>query len=143
MGPVQRSVIYSTLACAVFAAGAPVMAAEEPMICAVTETNACSKGEQCARTGASDVNLPMLMKISPGAKEILSLAEDGTRRVSKIKHSAADVDNRFVVYQGVEQGGAWSVVVDTKSGAMTVSIAAGDTDAYVLYGACSRSILKP
>lgn len=143
MGLVQRSVLHSTLIGAVFAVSTAVMAAEDPMMCAVNETNACTKGQKCTRGGAGDINMPLLMKISPEGKEIVSLAEDGTRRVSKIRNSATDVDNRFVVYQGVEQGGAWSVVVDTKNGAMTVSIAAGDTDAYVLYGACSRSILKP
>jgi hypothetical protein len=119
------------------------MAADEPMICAVTQANSCTKGEACTQGAASDVNLPLFLKISPAGKEILSLAEDGQRRVSRIKHSATDVDNRFVVYQGVEQGGAWSVVVNTSSGAMTISLAAGDTDAYIMYGACSRSLLKP
>lgn len=143
MGLKQRSGLYSTLTFAMFAASAVVMAAEDPMMCAVNETNACAKGETCTQGAAGDINMPLLMKISPGDREIVSMAEDGTRRVSKIRNSAKDVDNRFVVYQGVEQGGAWSVVVDTQSGAMTVSIASGDTDAYVLYGACSRSILKP
>lgn len=143
MGKLPGKFARAALAGALFAAGGVALAAEDPMICAVNETNACTKGENCARGGAGDVNMPFLMKISPREKEILSLAEDGTRRVSTIRNSATDVDNRFVVYQGVEQGGAWSVVVDTTSGAMTVSIASGDANAYVLYGACSRSILKP
>ena len=143
MGIYQRLVGYLFSMSAVLGVSAGVMAADDPMICAVTQAMVCTKGEECTQGTASDINMPLFLKINPGENEILSLKEDGQRRVSKIKNSAKDVDNRFVIYQGVEQGGAWSVVVDASSGAMTVSVAAGENEAYVVYGACSQSLLKP
>lgn len=63
--------------------------------------------------------------------------------MSTIKHTAKDVEGQFLIYQGVEQGGAWSAVVNTNTGSLTVTSAAGEQDAFVVYGACSSALLKP
>jgi hypothetical protein len=119
------------------------MAKDEAMICAVTKAVSCHKKSDCIQGTAADINMPLFMKINPKDEEIVSVKESGERRVSTIKHTAKDKDGRFLVYQGVEQGGAWSAVVDTTTGSLTASIAAGENDAYIIYGACSKSLLKP
>lgn len=120
-----------------------VMAKDEAMICAATKAIACHKEEDCIYGSAASINLPLFIKIRPEHNEIVSVRETGERRVSTIKHAAKDVEGRFLIYQGVEQGGAWSAVVNTNTGSLTVTSAAGEHDAFVVYGACSSALLKP
>ena len=120
-----------------------VMAKDEAMICAVTKAIACDKESDCISGPAVSINFPLFIKINPKNHEILSVKETGERRVSVIKQITKDAEGRFLIYQGVEKGGAWSTVVDTHTGSMTVTSAAGERDAFVVYGACSRALLKP
>ena len=123
--------------------GGNAWAADAPMICAVTHAISCQKGGDCQSGSAGDLNMPLFLKIDPGKNEILSKKESGEKKTSIIKQTSRDADNHFVIYQGVEQGGAWSTVVDKTTGSMTISIAAGENDAYIIFGACSTSLLKP
>ncbi len=123
--------------------GSNVWAAEAPMICAVTHAISCQKGGDCQSGTAGDLNMPLFLKINPGKNEIVSKKENGEKKTSIIKQTSTDADNHFVIYQGVEQGGAWSTVIDKTTGSMTISIAAGENDAYIIFGACSASLLKP
>jgi len=123
--------------------GGNVWAAEAPMICAVTQAVACQKGGDCQLGSATDSKMPVLLKINPGKNEIVSKKENGEKKTSVIKQTTNDEAGRFVIYQGVEQGGAWSTVVDKTTGSMTISIAAGENDAFIIYGTCSASLLKP
>ena len=120
----------------------PVMASDDAMICAVTKGVSCFKQSECTEGTATDINMPILMKINPKNNQIISVEEDGKPRISKIKQSSKDIDGRFLIYQGVEEGGAWSAVVDSKTGSMTVALASGENNAYIAYGTCSKSILK-
>ncbi|MCZ6564788.1 MAG: hypothetical protein O6852_01435 [Gammaproteobacteria bacterium] len=123
--------------------GGNAWAAEAPMICAVTHAISCQKGADCQSGSAGDLNMPLFLKINPEKNEIVSKKENGDKKISIIKQTSRDKDNHFVIYQGVEQGGAWSTVIDKTTGSMTISIAAGENDAYIIYGACSASLLKP
>ena len=120
-----------------------VMAKDEAMICAVTKAIVCDKESDCITGSAASINFPLFIKINPKNNEIVSVKETGERRVSVIKQVTKDAEGRFLVYQGVEQGGAWSTVIDTHTGSLTVTSAAGEHDAFVVYGACSSELLKP
>ena len=126
-----------------FLSGGSAWAAEAPMICAVTHAVACQKGGDCQSGSEVASGMPVLLKINPGKNEIVSKKEDGEKKTSVIKQTTNDKAGRFVIYQGVEQGGAWSTVVDKTTGSMTISVAAGENDAFIVYGTCSASLLKP
>ena len=126
-----------------FLTGGNVWAAEAPMICAVTQAVVCQKGEDCQSGSTTASEMPVLLRINPGKNEIVSKKENGEKRTSTIKQTTTDDEGRFVIYQGVEPGGAWSTVVDKTTGSMTISIAAGENDAFIIYGTCSVSLLKP
>ncbi len=117
-------------------------AADDPMICAVTKAIACQKHGDCVTGDASDFDLPALWRVNPEKNEIVSKRENGELRTSIIRLTNRSADKRFVVYQGVEPGGAWSGVIDLTTGNITTSISAGETDAYILYGTCTASLLK-
>ncbi len=123
--------------------GSNVWAAEAPMICAVTQAIACQKGAECQSGSTTASEMPVLLRINPGKNEIVSKKENGEKKTSTIKQTTNDQEGRFVIYQGVEQGGAWSTVVDKTTGSMTIAIAAGENDAIIIYGTCSASLLKP
>jgi hypothetical protein len=138
----NKYLVFIQLTTMFFLSGGSAWAAEAPMICAVTQAVACQKGGDCQSGSATDSNMPVLLKINPGKNEIISRKEDGEKKISTIKQTTNDKAGRFVIYQGVEQGGAWSTVVDKTTGSMTISVAAGENDAYVIYGTCSASLLK-
>ena len=123
--------------------GGTVLAADAPMICAVTQAISCAKENDCISGSANSINMPLFLRINPEKNEIVSMKESRERRISVIKQASTDVENRFLIYQGVEQGGAWSVVVDKTTGSMTATIAAGEQDAFIVYGACSAALLNP
>ena len=139
----NKFLVFIQLTALFFIFGGNAWAAEAPMICAVTQALACQKGGDCQSGSATDSNMPVLLKINPGKNEIVSKKEDGETKTSTIKQTTTDQAGRFVVYQGVEQGGAWSTVIDKTTGSMTISVAAGENDAYVVFGSCSASLLKP
>jgi len=139
----NKFLVFIQLTTLFFISGGSAWAAEAPMICAVTQALACQKGGDCQSGSATDSNMPVLLKINPGKNEIVSKKEDGETKTSTIKQTTTDQAGRFVVYQGVEQGGAWSTVIDKTTGSMTISVAAGENDAYVVFGSCSASLLKP
>jgi len=134
--PIQLCIVLVLL-------GGNALAAESSMICAVTQAISCQKGGDCQSGSAADLDLPLFLKINPGKNEIVTKKEDGETKISMIKLTTKDKDNRFVIYQGVEKGGAWSTVIDKTTGSMTISIAAGENDAITIFGACSASLLKP
>ncbi|RKZ46411.1 MAG: hypothetical protein DRQ58_08670 [Gammaproteobacteria bacterium] len=138
----NKYLVFIQLTALFFISGGSAWAAEAPMICAVTETVACQKGGDCQSGSAADSNMPVLLKINPGKNEIISRKEDGEKKTSTIKQTTNDKAGRFVIYQGVEQGGAWSTVIDKTTGSMTISIAAGENDAVIIFGSCSASLLK-
>jgi len=139
----NKYLVFMQLTTMFFLTGGSVWAAEAPMICAVTQAISCQKAGDCESGNAGDLNVPLFLKINPAKNEIISKKESGEKKISVIKQTTNDADGRFVIYQGVEQGGAWSTVIDKTTGSMTISIAAGENDAYILYGACSISLLKP
>ncbi len=139
----NKLLVLTQLITLFFLSGSNVWAAEAPMICAVTQAISCQKGIDCESGSATDSKMPVLLKINPGKNEIISKKEDGEKKISTIKQTTNDADNRFVIYQGVEQGGAWSAAIDKTTGSMTISVAAGGNDAYIIYGTCSASLLKP
>ena len=139
----NKHLVFTHLITLFFLSGGNAWAAEAPMICAVTQAIACQKGGDCQSGSATDSKMPVLLKINPAKNEIIHKKENGEKKTSIIKQTTTDTDGRFVIYQGVEQGGAWSTVIDKTTGSMTISVAAGENDAFIIYGTCSASLLKP
>ncbi len=139
----NKLLVLTQLITLFFLSGGNAWAVDAPMICAVTQAVACQKGGECQSGSATASKMPVLLKINPGKNEIVSKKENGEKKISTIKQTTNDKDNRFVIYQGVEQGGAWSTVIDKTTGSMTISVAAGENDAFIIYGTCSASLLKP
>ncbi|RKZ46490.1 MAG: hypothetical protein DRQ58_08515, partial [Gammaproteobacteria bacterium] len=133
----NKFLVFIQLTTMFFLSGGSAWAAEAPMICAVTETIACQKGGECLSGSAADSNMPVLLKINPAKNEIITRKEDGEKKTSTIKQTTTDKAGRFVIYQGVEQGGAWSTVIDKTTGSMTISVSAGENDAVIIFGSCS------
>lgn len=139
----NKYLVFIQLTTIFFLTGGSVWAAEAPMICAVTQAIACQKGAECQSGSTTASEMPVLLRINPGKNEIISKKENGEKKTSTIKQTTTDDEGRFVIYQGVEPGGAWSTVVDKTTGSMTISVAAGENDAFIIYGTCSVSLLKP
>ena len=60
----------------------------------------------------------------------MKLSASGRRAKGTRINAAKDVEGQFLIYQGVEQGGAWSAFVNTRTGSLTVTKAAAEQDAF-------------
>ena len=59
---------FLTVFLAVTGFSQPVMASDDAMICAVTKGVSCFKQSECTEGTATDINMPILMKINPKNK---------------------------------------------------------------------------
>jgi hypothetical protein len=108
----------------------------EPAICAVEQVVSCAPFEPCARTLPGAVNLPVLMRVQPGDKTVVSRLDDGTERRSDAHTVVATAD--VVTVQGVDDGEPWALWIDRALHAHRGR--AGE--AFSAFGICSAELLK-
>jgi hypothetical protein len=85
------------------------------------------------------VNLPVLMRVQPGDKTVISRLDDGTERRSDAHTVVATAD--AVTVQGVDDGEPWALWIDRTTGRFTLT-AAGPEEAFSAFGICSTELLK-
>lgn len=99
------------------------------LICATTEANVCDPGFACDRARPADVGAPKFLTIDFAKKTIA-----GPLRTTPIV--SMNTSQEQILMQGTELGLAWTVVLDTTSGEITMMLANRD-DAFVLFGDCT------
>lgn len=106
----------------------------KPLICAVIETFECGPGVECQRGTAEGIGIPQFLKISFNEKTISSTPGSGKVRTTKIK-KVKSIDGKLIL-QGVQNGKAWSMVINEETGKVTLT--ASDAQAgFVVFGACT------
>ncbi len=103
------------------------------LICSSIDTVECSGDGSCFQGRAEDINLPQFFRLHFDEMVVRRKTPEGNERSSKIdtlRHDAGEL-----ILQGVEEGLAWSMVIDEDVGRMTLSAASDDT-AFVIFGAC-------
>ena len=115
-----------------------VMAAEtldgsSNLICATIEAIGCRDG-LCSYGLAKNFELPEFMFVDFNNNTVRQTEQSGGIETSPIDQFKKSEGN--LVLQGIENGHGWSMVINSKSGAMTVAIA-GDEIIYSVLGACT------
>ncbi len=106
----------------------------EPLICAVIEDHACSPGEKCVSGTAESINLPQFLRINFGERIITGDAGDGKVRSTAINHMVR-VSGKFIL-QGIQDDKAWSMVITTTTGKMTLAVA-DEGVGFAVFGICT------
>ena len=104
------------------------------LICAVIDAIECQADGSCFQGRASDINLPQFFYLQFDEMVVKRKTPDGEERNSKIdslRHDAGEL-----IIQGVEEGLAWSLLLDEEVGRMTLT-ASKDDLGYVIFGACT------
>ncbi len=125
--------------CALLAMGKPVFALPNEFICAAAETIACAQDEPCVRGSANSVNLPLIWRVALKDKSVVSIREGGEQRTSDILKTI-EVEDALVLY-GFDQSAAWTAIISTSDGKMTMTSSTYDAG-YIVHGGCSSKILK-
>ena len=141
MSNCERKIRYALALTASVASGVATAYAQdlEPAICAVEQVIACVPFEACERTLPGAVNLPVLMRIEPGEKIIVSRREDGSERRSEA-HTVSSAEDRITI-QGIDGGEPWGMWVDRVTGRFTLATA-GPGEAFSAFGVCTARLLK-
>ena len=101
----------------------------KPLLCATIEGHACDPGAACERALPADLGAPRFLSID-FTKKIISGPIRATPIVSMNKSQSQ------ILLQGTELGYAWTVVLDTDDGEITLTLA-NRHDALVLFGDCT------
>lgn len=113
-------------------------AAPDQAICAVQQAIACSPTEICDRSLPAAVNLPVLLRVDLEDGVVVSRQQSGAERTSQIGVQSGDDAHHIV--QGMDEGTAWSMVIDLETGQFTIASAHADVG-YTAFGVCSASLL--
>lgn len=103
------------------------------LICATIEAIGC-RGGLCSYGLAKNFELPEFMFVDFNNNTVRQTEQSGGIETSPIDQFKKSEGN--LVLQGIENGHGWSMVINSKSGAMTVAIA-GDEIIYSVLGACT------
>ncbi len=103
------------------------------LICATIEAIGCRDG-LCSYGLAKNFELPEFMFVDFNSNTVRQTEQSGGIETSPIDQFKKSEGN--LVLQGIENGHGWSMIINSKSGAMTVAIA-GDEIIYSVLGACT------
>jgi len=103
----------------------------KPLLCATIDVHFCDVGEVCYRTLPALLGAPQFMHINFAKKAII-----GPHRTAEIRFM--EPSEGQLLLQGTELGYAWSVALDTKTGAMSTTLVNRE-DVFVLFGTCTPS----
>lgn len=103
-------------------------------VCAPAQVNICYEDGSCISAMPWDVNVPRFLEIDLKQKSIATTEASGENRVSPIQSISEDDDAVFL--QGVENGRAFSFVINKLSGFMSVAVAR-DYLTVTGFGACT------
>jgi hypothetical protein len=100
-----------------------------PLICAPVSAMDCVRGDECLAGLPEDIGAPAFMRLDFVKKTVA-----GTRVASPML--LLEKTEAQLLLQGREADYGWTIALDSKSGAMTVTLA-NQEGAFVLFGSCT------
>ena len=114
-----------TVALVLLAAFASVLADDltgvKKFVCAPAQVNICYEDGSCISAMPWDVDVPRFLEIDLKQKSVATTEASGENRVTPIQSMSEDDDAIYL--QGVENGRAFSFVINKSSGFMSVAVA--------------------
>ena len=136
----MRRLTWTTLALAgVFAFGparADNLTGIDRFICSTGAVSACCDDGQCASGTAAELGVPQFMEFDVVQKRINTTKTSGLNRSSTIDNLKRA--NGQIVMQGIDNGRAYSFVVDEKSGELSAAVAINEAGCNITgFGWCT------
>jgi hypothetical protein len=110
--------------CALGQAKADDLTGVDRFICSTGPVSACCDSGECATGQAAELGVPQFLEFDVKQKRISSTKASGLNRTTPI--DTVKRENGNLVMQGVENGRAFSFVVDEKDGTLSAAVAVVD-----------------
>jgi hypothetical protein len=108
----------------------------DKFICAAAQVQICLEADTCYESSAWELDMPEFVVIDLKKKNVSTTKSSGLNRSTPF--SSVSKDDGRIYLQGVEQGRAFSFVIDEATGRMTVAVAR-DGVAVNVFGACTAT----
>ncbi len=108
------------------------------MLCAVSQVQICIENDTCYSALPAELNVPDFVIINPGKKTLKTTKASNQNRSTSF--SSVERDSGLIYLQGMENGRAFSFVIDEASGRMTVAVSR-DGISVSVFGACTDTDL--
>ena len=111
------------------------------LLCAPQSAVECGPDANCQQVSPTSVNLPDFFQINFKKKMITRVSNSEKHQGSKIDNMEV-LDSKLILQgaddgvEGVRDGLAWSMTIAQDTGKLIAS-AAGESEAFVIYGACT------
>ena len=106
----------------------------EELVCSTNEVMLCVEDGECFNVSAADLDIPSFVILDTDRKTISTTEASGKKRTSSANFVERSGNKVFM--QGVDNGRAFSFVIEEESGTMTVAVAHHGITVSV-YGACT------
>ncbi len=107
-------------------------------LCASSEITVCIEGEECVSVLPWEIGVPQFVVVDIKKKQISTTKASGENRSTPIQ--TIKREDSVIFLQGVEQGRAFSYVIDKATGLVTVSVSRDGVTVSV-FGACTDAAI--
>ena len=106
----------------------------DKLLCSTSRVVVCFEDGECVESLPWELNIPQFVVIDTKKKTISTTKASNENRSTPIR--TLQRDGGLVIFQGIEQGRAFGVVIDEESGLLTGSVAR-DGMSVSVFGACT------
>lgn len=110
----------------------------DKMVCAAVQVQICVEEDTCYEASADELDVPAFVVIDTKKKRISTTKASGENRSTTF--TSVQKTDGLIFLQGVENGRAFSFIIEEVSGRVTVAIAR-DGAAVNVFGACTSTDL--
>jgi len=127
---------YLLIVCTLAASSALAdsVANDDRLLCSTSRVVVCFEDGECVESLPWELNIPQFVVIDTKKKTISTTKASNENRSTPIR--TLQRDGGLVIFQGIEQGRAFGVVIDEESGLLTGSVAR-DGMSVSVFGACT------
>lgn len=104
------------------------------LLCTAVEANLCTPGGECLNEPPWNLNIPQFLEINLRDKLVATTKASGENRSSPIR--ALQREGGLILFQGIEDGRAFSFVIEEKTGIASVAVARENLTVSI-FGACT------
>jgi hypothetical protein len=106
-------------------------------LCAPMQVTACEVDGECLTGPPWNWNIPDFVEIDVEARSLATTRASGENRTTPIRH--LERDGEHIYLQGVQEGRAFSIVIDEDTGDLTFAVATPGV-ALVAFGGCTPRV---
>ena len=104
------------------------------LLCVAERMTLCASNGECEMDSPSALNIPHFIQVDLEGKTLSTTKASGENRSTPIKNLERDAG--LIIFQGAENGRAFSCVIDEATGTMSAAVAV-ERAGVVVFGACT------